>query len=129
MIKKEGTTKKKMSKSELEQVLIDNFINLQKVLTNLSFKFEELSSNMSKMLQLFEISAKTFVEKYPEEGKKESVTDEKFLDKLDSLLDQNKTISKAIMLMEEKIRKRGHPLQRPMNPINSSFQSKPLPKF
>ena len=41
-----------------------NFISLQKVLTNLSGRFDELSDNMSKLLQLFEISAKTFAEKY-----------------------------------------------------------------
>ena len=66
MAEKTGaTTKKKaMSKAELEQALIDNFTNLQKVLTNLSIKFEDLSNNMSKLLQLFEISAKSFAEKY-----------------------------------------------------------------
>ena len=68
MTKKEGNiTKKKLSKSEIDQALIDNFINLQRVLTNLTIKFDELSSNISKLLNLFEISAKNFAEKYPAE--------------------------------------------------------------
>jgi hypothetical protein len=121
MVKKEvGVKKKKMTKAELEETLIDNFINLQKVLTNLSVKFDELSSNMSKMLQLFEISAKSFAEKYSEgDFGKQSATDKEFLKKLDSLLDQNKTISKGIMMMEERIRRRsqipghGDPNMRP----------------
>jgi hypothetical protein len=96
-----GKTSKK-SKVDVQEALIDNFINLQKVLTNLSVKFEDLSGNVSKLLQLFEISAKSFAEG---NGKPGGV-DKEFLDKLDSLLDQNKTISKGIMMMEEKIRNR-----------------------
>ncbi len=110
MVKKEGVRKienktkrkKSMTKAELEQALVDNFTNLQKVLTNLSIKFEDLSGNISKLLNLFEISAKNFAEKYS--GKETSNMDKDFLKKLDNLLDQNKTISKGIMLMEEKIR-------------------------
>jgi len=108
MIKKDVIgKKKKLTKAERDEMLIDNFINLQRVLTNLSVKFDDLSSNMSKMLQLFEISAKSFAEKYSgDAGVNISGSDKAFLNKLDSLLDQNKTISKGIMMMEEKIRNR-----------------------
>jgi hypothetical protein len=108
MVKKEGSEAKpkQLTKVELEQALINNFINLQKVLTNLSIKFDELSGNISKLLQLFEISAKSFAEKNMDEGTKSSETDKDFLKKLDSLLDQNKVIAKGIMLMEDKIRNR-----------------------
>jgi len=110
MVKKEIVSKKgKMSRADMDELLIDNFINLQKVLTNLSVKFDELSSNMSKMLQLFEISAKSFAEKYTEKDLENLPSSEReFLKKLDSLLDQNKTISKGIMMMEERIRSRAH---------------------
>jgi hypothetical protein len=45
MIKKDESVpkKRKMTKTELEQALIDNFINMQRVLTNLSVKFDDLS--------------------------------------------------------------------------------------
>ena len=150
MAGKTGVAKKKsMSKAELEQALIDNFTNLQKVLTNLSIRFEDLSNNMSKLLQLFEISAKSFAEKYTgKEAEKqiESKTqeqkqmDKEYLHKLDSLLDQNKTIAQGIMLMEEKIRHRDTP-KTPQNPqqimapqepesrFKGMFKSKPLPKY
>ena len=108
MVKKDGGKSKKLSKMELEEALIDNFISLQRVLTNLSVKFEELSGNMNKLLQLFEISAKSFAEKYSEDGVPNS--DKEFLKKLDSLLDQNKVISKGILMMEEKIRERSNPV-------------------
>ncbi len=95
---------KKFSRSEIDQALLDNFINLQKVLTNLSIRFDELSNNMSKLLQLFEISAQSFADK----PVKVPGVDEEFLKKLDSLLEQNKTISKGIMMMEERVRGRAN---------------------
>jgi len=104
---KKPPKKKPMTKAELEKTLIDNFINLQKVLTNLAVKFDELSSNMSKMMQLFEISAKSFAEKYSREETGKS--DKELLKRLDSLLDQNKTIAKGILLMEDRIKNRASP--------------------
>ncbi len=139
--KKGAITKKKaMTKAELEEALINNFTNLQRVLTNLSLKFEDLSNNISKMLQLFEISAKSFAEKISEKDltpeprtQAQKEMDKEYLKKLDSLLDQNKTIAKGIMLMEERIRQRNMP-HRNIPEQNESrfkgmFKSKPLPKI
>jgi len=100
---KTSATTKKLTKAELDKTLIENFVNLQKVLTNLAVKFESLSDQISKLLQLFEISAKSFTEKHAG-GDKEK--DKEFLNKLDTLLDQNKTIAKGLTLMEEKLRER-----------------------
>ena len=139
MVKKEATSAQKdvMTKAELEQALLNNFVNLQKVLTNLSIKFEDLSNNISKILQLFEISAKSFAEKYASGGGGES--DKEFLKKLDALLDQNKTIAKGIMLMEEKVRQRNPPSSAPAeetrfnpaegNRFDGMMRSKPLPRY
>ncbi len=122
------TKSKKLTSNEIEKQLLENFVNLQKVLTNLSVKFDALSDNISKLLELFEISAKSFVEKLPEEGKTrfEKEKDKEFLNKIDTLLDQNKTIAKGLTLMEEKLRDRLHgynteqerqnPRQRPRYP-------------
>jgi len=97
----------KPSAPSLEKALIDNFVNLQKVLTNLAVKFESLSDQISKLLQLFEISAKSFVEKKSSdfEGKSK---DKEFLDKLDTLLNQNKTIAKGLTLIESRLRKEAY---------------------
>jgi len=139
MIEKTGIPNKKkgLKKGEIEQILIDNFINLQKVLTNLSIKFDELSANMSKLLQLFEISAKSFAEKYSDKKPEELVnksqqTDTEYLKKLDSLLDQNKTIAKGIMLMEERIRNRDAPKpfkEEPDSRFGGMTKSNPLPRY
>jgi len=120
--------KKKISKTEMDQALLNNFINLQKVLTNLTLKFEGLSTNIEKLLQLFEISAKSFAEKVSTlDSTNQRESDKDFLNKLDSLLDQNKTISKGILMMEERVRNRMNPSQ--ITPrFNNTYKPKPLPK-
>lgn len=128
MAKEEGVKKKSMSKAELEEALLNNFINLQRVLTNLSVKFDELSSNISKLLNLFEISAKSFAEKYS--GKETGTgADKELLSKLDSLMDQNKTIAKGIMLMEERIKQRNSPNNFGNQGFEGMSKSRPLPTF
>ena len=104
-MKKEGS--KKEADIEVNKALLDNFIALQKVLTNLALKFEDLSHNIEKLLGIFEIAAKNFTEKQSNVGE----SDKEFLKKLDDLLDQNKTISKGILMMEEKVRNRMNPPQ------------------
>jgi hypothetical protein len=139
MDKKEIQHKRKVSKAEIEQALLANFISMQKVLTNLSVKFEDLSGKMERLLELFEISAKSFSEKYAEGYSERSsleTGDTEFLKKLDSLLDQNKTIAKGIMLMEDRIRNRSNPQfsqQSQQQNIEQSIdpfrQRNPLPRY
>ena len=88
--------------SDVNKLLLENFVELQKIFSNLAIKFDDLSDNISRLLQLFELSAKSFADK----PIKAPGIDEEFLKKLDSLLDQNKTISKAITMMEERVRNR-----------------------
>ena len=122
---------------DINKTLVDNFINLQKVLTNLSIKFDELSTNISKLLELFEISAKSFAEKYNEgEIKASNIVDREFVNKLNTLIDQNKVISKGIILIEERIREKEKPYMRqPMSGMNNlqnnNTQIKPrqLPRY
>ena len=108
-------------KGDFEQTLLDNFVSLQKVLTNLAIKFDSLSDQMSKLLELFEISAKSFAEK-----SSETDMDGESFDKLDTLLEQNKTIARGIMLIEEKLRSKIIPTnQRPPE----MTMSRPLPRY
>ena len=102
---KKGHKEISSKKEHIEKAMLENFVSLQKVLTNLAVKFDSLSDNISKLLKLFEISAKTFVEKQtPEIGGRK--TDKDFLEKLDKLLEQNKIIAKGLTLMEEKLKER-----------------------
>jgi hypothetical protein len=101
IIKKEKITPLDVQEKEkIEKVLVENFVSLQKVMTNLAVKFDSLSNQISKLLELFEISAKTIAEKgISAEGER---TDKKVVEKLDNLLEQNKVIAKGIALLHER---------------------------
>ena len=82
--------------SETERILIENFVSLQKVMVNLSIKFDNLNNQISRLLNLFEISAKALAEKgIDTEGNKEMIG------KIDNLLEQNKLIARGLTLMHE----------------------------
>ena len=89
-------TKRKMTAREREELLIENFVGLQQAMTNLSIKFGGLSDNISKLLEVFEDAAKSFI--------KDGKTDDKeMLNKINALIDQNKTIARGLVLMEGKL--------------------------
>ncbi len=106
MVKKEEIEKREKVVSsdprggiKIEKVLVENFVSLQQVMTNLAVRFDNLSSQISKLLELFEISAKTLAEKG---ALGEDRTDEKVAEKLDDLLEHNKVIAKGIALLHER---------------------------
>ncbi len=107
---------KKSEKKETDKILIENFVNLQRVMTNLALKFDNLSDNISKLLQLFEIAAKSFVEKQAGRNVMDAEKDKELVDKLNVLLDQNKTIAKGLTLMEQKVRERIYGDTQPSQP-------------
>lgn len=82
---------------EKEEILIENFVGLQKAMTNLSMKFSELSDNISKLLAIFEDAAKHIASGAGSEGKE-------ILKKIDFLMDQNKTIARGLVMVEERLR-------------------------
>ena len=88
---------------EIQRKIIENLVELQKVHSNLAEKFDKLAHQISSLLSLFESAARTFAEQAPVTTAEK---DKEFLDKIDRLLDQNKTIAKGLTLMEEKMKER-----------------------
>lgn len=120
-----GDVKKSLSKDEIQIALIDNFISLQKVMANLSLRFDELSTNINNLLKIFEASARSFSEKYSSDGEiSESEVSLDIANKISQLFEQNKTISKGIMLIEEKLRAKEAEQNKPL----PSMQSAPYVK-
>lgn len=95
--KKEAASVKVKSDDKVEKLLVENSIALQKALVNLSVKLDNLSEKISKLLDLFEMSAKSFMEKGGETGKGSGELSKK----IDSLLEQNKTLAKGIAMVYE----------------------------
>jgi len=135
--KKKKANKKDESKmdvkgaSELEQTLIKNLVELQKVHTDLAERFDRLTREISQILALFEVTARNFAKNVPM-GEYEK--DKDFLDKIDRLLDQNKTLARGLMLMEERLRERmyGPQTEQPVEDQYKQSMSpsgRPLPRF
>jgi|SRR3989344_2926198 len=106
----EKESSKKSSGSNKDKLLLENLVSLQKVLLNLSIKLENLSEQTSKLLTLFEISAKSFAEKQGGISKE----DKDFVDKLNQLMEQNKLLAKGLTMMDEKL-KGNNPSMNPQN--------------
>lgn len=130
--KKRPSSPKPRSETQIDKALIENFVTLQKIMVNFSAKFDLLSSQISKLLELFEISAKSLAAKDLETGK-ESKDTKKILEKLDTLSQQSGLIGRGLALIHEinSEKKVPHPTspppmsQRPL--VQPNLQKRPLP--
>lgn len=115
MIKKEENKKK--SKDELQQILLENSISLQKVLTNLTLSLDNLSKQTERLLNLFEQSTRTIAEKDFEA----EAMNKRISDKLDMLMNQNRTLAQGVSLVHERI-------QEPAATKSSTKELPPTPQ-
>lgn len=115
------------NKYEVEREIIKNLVELQKVHTNLAEKFDKLSNEISHLLTLFEITARTFTKNAPIGEEK----DREFLEKIDRLLDQNKVLAKGITIMEERMREKmySNQIQQREEPTQLPPPNRVPPKF
>lgn len=125
MPKKRSDSRTKEKKQDLEETLVKNLVELQKVHTDLAEKFDNLSKEISQILNLFENAARSFSKNVPSEQYKK---DEEFLNKIDKLLEQNKTIAKGLILMEDRMKDRMHGKTNPTQPKQQNNQMQP-PQF
>ncbi len=85
---------------DVDKMLIQNFISLQRVLTNLSLKLDNLANQTSKLLELFEISAKNLAKK-DFAVDRDNRSSKEIMAKLDYLLSQNKILARGLTLLHE----------------------------
>ena len=113
--------------AKLGRVLIENFVGLQKVMVNLSVKFDDLSNKISKLLELFEISAKTLAEK-DLTVEKTARDDTRIMKEMGNLSEQNKIIARGLTLMHNKLSEEpGEPIERqPQMPFPIPSRNPPM---
>jgi len=115
--------------TNIEEKILENLVELQKVHANLAEKFDKLSEQIANLLNLFESAARSFAENPVNQFAEK---DKEFLDKVDKLLEQNKTIAKGLMLVEERIKERVYGKPQTTNEESSEYTTsltKPLPKI
>ena len=130
MVKKSSASSETVIAGKLESKIVENLIELQKVHVSMIEKFDSLSKEISRLLSLFETTAKSFASN---PANQLTQKDKEFLDKIDKLLEQNKTIAKGLTLMEERVRDKiySSPVkqdaEQQMEPSMSS--NRPMPRF
>jgi len=107
--------------TSVEKALIENFIGLQKVMVNLSEKFDSLAGQISKLLELFDISAKSLARK--DFSTSDNAESKKIIEKLDNLSMQAGLIGKGLALIHEIGAEKG----RPLIPINIQENKPKMP--
>ncbi|MDA3836920.1 MAG: hypothetical protein PF542_04825 [Nanoarchaeota archaeon] len=108
-VPKEGTKRKTKTRKiisrpdrNLEKILIENFISMQKVMTHLVSKFDKLENQISGLLNLFEQSAETLAKKDINlEIKGNEEKQQEIIDKLKNIFEQNKLVAKGLTLMHK----------------------------
>jgi len=119
---KQSEKQSKKSHEEINQILIENFVHLQRIMSDQAVKIDKLTESITKLLQLFEMSARSFMSS---SVIADTEKDKEFLDKMDTLLEQNKTIAKGLTLMEEKFRERVYGQRAEMPDLR---QIRPMPQ-
>jgi len=82
----------------IDNTLVENFVSLQKVMTNLSMSLDNLSSRLSRLLDLFEASVRSLSEKDMESERR----NDEIKRKIDTLMEQNKIFAKGLTLLHER---------------------------
>lgn len=111
------------SEFQVERVLVQNFVSLQRVMTNLSSRFDDLTVQISKLLELFEISAKALAEKDFDITGNKKEDNKEMISKMDNLLEQNKVIARGLTLLNRAISPQSN--ASPMVPENTSRMLRP----
>ncbi|MCX8194290.1 MAG: hypothetical protein N3G19_02940 [Candidatus Pacearchaeota archaeon] len=129
------------------ELLLENTIALQKILTNLATEIKSLNKKVSDILSIFEEASLAF-----KEAKEKGITvgaettmPQEIIEKIDTLVEQNKTIAKGLLLLEKAVREKetkgastGAATTRPIKTLRkktpeeeemSEYKPQPLPEF
>jgi len=87
-------------------LFIENSIALQKVLVNVAVSLDNLANEVKKLIEMFEEAGKSFVETKHKASESGLGKDEGLIGRLDSLVQQNKTIAKGLVLLEKTMREK-----------------------
>mgnify|MGYP001586222199 CR=1 FL=1 len=109
-------------------LLIENNISLQKKLVHLTESIDDLNKKTGRLLHLIEIASEEFTKDSGEElmpGKMRAGQDD-LLNKLDGLIQQNRTIARGLLLLEKYVREKTGGGGREMQ---EREEVRPLPEF
>jgi hypothetical protein len=80
-----------------DELLVDNFVGLQKALVNVSVKFNDLSDRIDKLLSIYQRAADVFIQKQINESDKRVELDRK----VSNVIQQNKTLARRHVMARQ----------------------------
>ncbi|MBU2496482.1 MAG: hypothetical protein KJ767_00285 [Nanoarchaeota archaeon] len=98
------------------RLLLENNINLQKKIVDLTISTDELNKKMSRLLSLIEKASESFSEGAPESELGTATV----VNRMEELIRQNKTIARGLILLEKYVRD---------NVDKKEGEFKPLPEY
>ena len=111
----------------VDKTIAENFVSLQRVMVNLTEKFDGLANQITKLLELFEVSAKSLAEREFQIEDISKENDKKIIENVDNLLDQNKVIAKSLALIHERnIEESPEMMPQRIQSMGESFQRSPI---
>lgn len=120
MAAKRGKTKAKESKAKQKELLMENFILLQKTLVETVAALKEVNEKITTLLDLFEEAGKKFSEGKPL-GSDISV-------RLETIEEQNKVIARTLLLLRKQLKEQEkYGVSREPREYSASV-SRPMPK-
>lgn len=114
-------------------LLIENNIALQRKLVSLTESIDELNKKTGRLLHLIEIASEEFTKGDEEGGAgkfmpgKSRAGQDDLLGKLDSLIQQNRTIARGLLLLEKYVREKTGSREGRMQ--EERGEARPLPEF
>ena len=102
---KKKKAKKKTSRSSDIDRLIDSNIQLQHKMTDVVLSVKDLNGNVSSLIDIFKSAG---------EHIKSGKYDDPMINRLNELLDQNKKLKEALMLLEKYVKSRDTPRPSPL---------------
>lgn len=126
------------------ELLLENTIALQKTLAGLAVELKALNKKISDILSIFEEASLAFKEakeKGMGAGEAEVTVPQELIDKIDALVEQNRTIAKGLLLLEKAVREKEaksttgitRPVKsfrkKPAEEEMSEYKPQPLPEF
>ena len=89
-------------------LLVENSVALQKVLTDVALSLNQLTKELRQLLDMFKEAGKTLGEDKASQAVAHE--DQKAVaDKLDTLMDQNRTIARGLVLLESSMKEKDRP--------------------
>jgi uncharacterized membrane protein (DUF106 family) len=102
-----------MAKKKKEiDLLLENFVLLQKTLADIGVSLKELQKKFSEFLEVIEKAAEEKIEKKEEKIEEKEKKPKDLAEKIDLLIEQNKAMAEGIILLEKFLKEKLEELER-----------------